>query len=82
MELPKLEIKDESVRNKVLAILKQLNIDESKCKKLLEIFNEELDKGEDYDLESDNISISLFQVWSQVFQAPVCKWKTLSFQNF
>ena len=45
MELPKLDLVDEVMRAKVLDALKPLDIDEIKCKKLMTVFDEELDKG-------------------------------------
>ena len=82
MELPILELKDEDIRNKVLDIMKPLNIDEVKCQKLLEIFNEELDKGKKYVGKAEIMSITSFKVCSQVSQVLVYRWKTLLFQNF
>ena len=81
MELPKLDLVDEVMRAKVLDVLKPLDIDEIKCKKLMTVFDEELDKGKQ--LKKIILLEFLFlQVWSQVSQAQAYKWRTLLFQNF
>ena len=45
MDLPLLELGDKAVEEKVKTILSSLVIDEKKFKKLVEVFESELDKG-------------------------------------
>ena len=45
MELPDLKLNNEEQRRKVLDFLSPLYIDESKCQKVISVFQNELDKG-------------------------------------
>ena len=45
MELPYLKITDESLRKQVVEILSPLYINEEGCKKLVAVFEDEIEKG-------------------------------------
>ena len=45
MELPHLKITDESLRKHVVEILSPLYINEEGCKKLVAVFEDEIEKG-------------------------------------
>ena len=45
MELPELHIQDKQLKAQIIKYLEPLNIDSSKCERLLKAFNQEIDKG-------------------------------------
>ena len=45
MELPKLNIDDKILKEKVIEVLSPLHIDENKCKKLVSVFEDEIQRG-------------------------------------
>ena len=45
MELPTLKLQAEDIKTKVIDVLSPLYIDDSTCKKLVAVFEDEIEKG-------------------------------------
>lgn len=45
MELPSLNLEDDAIKTKVINVLSSLYIDDSTCKKLITVFEDEIEKG-------------------------------------
>ena len=81
MELPDLKLNNEEQRRKVLDFLSPLCIDESKCQKIISVFQNELDKGNILP-KSHNCWLLFLKVWNMACLDQAYKWRTHSFQNF
>ena len=46
MELPTLKLDSENLKNKVINVLSPLYIDDNTCKKLVAVFEDEIEKGD------------------------------------
>ena len=48
MELPTLKLETEVVRTKVIDVLSPLYIDDNNCRKLVAVFEDEIEKGNNF----------------------------------
>ena len=57
MELPKLNIEDKSLKEKILEVLAPLYIDEPTCRKLVSVFENEIEKGLENGLSGSSLQM-------------------------
>ena len=57
MDLPQLNIDDDEIKGKILNLLTPLIIDKAKCEKLVNVFQDELEKGLQYGLAGSSMQM-------------------------
>lgn len=57
MELPSLNLEDDAIKTKVINVLSSLYIDDSTCKKLITVFEDEIEKGMKHGLQTSSLQM-------------------------